>query len=95
MSDVKCPYCGEDQEIRHDDGYGYDEDKIHEQECGSCGKTFSYTTQISFGYDVRRADCLNGAEHNFCEVSLASSAKFTRFACIDCGFTKDVRKDRQ
>lgn len=22
MSDVKCPYCGNEQEINHDDGYG-------------------------------------------------------------------------
>ena len=24
-SDVECPYCGAEQEINHDDGYGYDE----------------------------------------------------------------------
>jgi hypothetical protein len=33
MSDVKCPYCGTEQEINHDDGYGYDEGKYYEQEC--------------------------------------------------------------
>jgi len=52
MSDVGCPYCGEDQEINHDDGYGYDEDKCHEQECVSCGKKFKFTIQISCYYEV-------------------------------------------
>lgn len=23
MRDTECPYCGEDVEINHDDGYGY------------------------------------------------------------------------
>lgn len=56
MSDVKCPYCGEEQEINHDDGYGYEEGKDHEQDC-SCGKSFVFTTFISFCYDV---ECQSG-----------------------------------
>ena len=52
MSDVGCPYCGEDQEINHDDGYGYDEGVEHEQECFYCGKSFKFTTAISYEYDV-------------------------------------------
>ena len=51
MSDVKCPYCGLEQEINHDDGFGYDEGVDHEQDC-NCGKTFIFTTSISFNYDV-------------------------------------------
>lgn len=53
MSDVKCPYCGEDQEINHDDGYGYEENKDFEQECPSCEKEFKFTTEISFTYQVQ------------------------------------------
>jgi len=30
---VNCPYCGAEQEICHDDGYGYEEDVLHQQEC--------------------------------------------------------------
>ena len=33
MKDVECPYCYADQEINHDDGYGFDEDQLYEQEC--------------------------------------------------------------
>jgi len=52
MSDVKCPYCGNYQEINHDDGYGYDEGLEHEQNCGNCDKYFKFITSISFNYEV-------------------------------------------
>lgn len=52
MSDVCCPYCGNGQEICHDDGQGYEEDQKHEQECNDCGKYFKFTTSISYSYDV-------------------------------------------
>jgi len=68
MEDVKCPYCNEGQEINHDDGYGYEEDRVHQQECGHCGKTFTYTTYISYQYDVGQAPCLNGEPHSWKEL---------------------------
>ena len=52
MSDVKCPYCGTEQEINHDDGYGYEEDRTHEQDCVSCNKKFKFTTSIVYHYEV-------------------------------------------
>ena len=52
MSDINCPYCGFDQEINHDDGYGYNEDESFEQECVSCDKTFKFTVHISFLYSA-------------------------------------------
>lgn len=52
MSDVKCPYCGHEQEINHDDGYGYEEGETHEQQCFECEKYFDFTTSISFSYNV-------------------------------------------
>lgn len=57
MSDVKCPYCGAEQKINHDDGYGYEEGREFEQECGSCEKVFGFTTSISFHYEVL---CIGG-----------------------------------
>jgi hypothetical protein len=53
MSDVNCPYCGEGQEINHDDGYGYEEDRDFEQQCVSCDKTFKFTTGIIYSYEVQ------------------------------------------
>jgi hypothetical protein len=62
--DVKCPYCDEGQEINHDDGYGYDEGTAYQQECGSCEKTFAFSTTIVLYYRASKADCLNGSPHD-------------------------------
>lgn len=67
--DVECPYCGEGQEINHDDGYGYDEYDIHNQYCSHCDKYFVYTTSISFNYYPKKADCMNGADHDWKPVN--------------------------
>jgi len=64
----QCPYCHDEVEINHDDGYGYEEDNIFNQYCGNCGKTFIYTTSIHFYYDLERADCLNGSPHNWKKI---------------------------
>lgn len=52
MSDVKCPYCGHEQEINHDDGYGYNEDERFYQCCANCKKEFGFETRISYDYQV-------------------------------------------
>ena len=56
MSDVKCPYCGTEQEINHDDGYGYEEDGDYEQGCAHCDKTFKFRTSIMYYYNVECQD---------------------------------------
>jgi hypothetical protein len=86
-SDVVCPYCGVGQEINHDDGYGYEDDCIHEQECHECRKTFAYTTSISFNYEVKKADCLNDGEHQF-EATNTYPRQYTRMRCRACGETR-------
>lgn len=53
MSDAKCPYCGAEQDINHDDGYGYDEDREYDQDCIECHKKFNFYTSISFSYEVQ------------------------------------------
>lgn len=67
--DVKCPYCEKWQEINHDDGYGYEEDRVYEQECEDCEKTFIYTTSISFYYEAEKAPCKNGEDHDWQKIS--------------------------
>lgn len=69
QDDIKCPYCGKEQEINHDDGYGYEEDIYHEQECCECEKIFTFQTSIHYYYTVRKADCLNDGEHEMERVS--------------------------
>ena len=38
MSDEKCPYCGHEIEICHDDGYGYEEGVKHQIPLGGIEK---------------------------------------------------------
>ena len=63
MNNVECPYCGEGQEISHDNGYGCEEGETYQQTC-SCGKTFVFDTSISIDHTAYIAPCLNGAPHD-------------------------------
>lgn len=89
-NDVECPYCGADNEICHDDGYGYDEGVLHHQECGACGKTFAYKTSISFYYEAYAAPCIDGdAEHDWKETKTIPKC-FRRMRCSVCGEEKEI-----
>ncbi len=87
--DTECPYCGEDVEINHDDGYGYEESQLHEQECQKCGKLFAYTTAIMLHHTAYKADCLNGGAHNYKPVVHAPRCWPAWVRCADCG--QDIR----
>lgn len=87
MSDITCPYCGADEDINHDDGQGYDEGVLHQQECGTCGKTFTFWTYIHFSYTPARADCLNGSPHDYRESKFPPIG-YQRLICKTC---EDVR----
>ena len=63
MSDLECPYCGAENNICHDDGFGYEEDVAHEMECGWCEKSFTFQTHISYNYYPQKAECLNTGVH--------------------------------
>jgi hypothetical protein len=63
MYDIECPYCGFEQNIDHEDCYGYCEGELYEQECSECGKTFGYETMISYSYTVKKLPCSNGEDH--------------------------------
>lgn len=91
MNDAECPYCGCEVEINHDDGYGYDEDKTHQQLCGHCEKTFTFTTSISYYYDTSKAPCLNGEPHDF-RPTVTYPKEFTRLRCTCCGEEKPLPK---
>ncbi len=90
--DVECPYCGEGQEINHDDGYGYDEDERHEQQCSDCDKYFTFTTSISYYYEADKADCLNDADHVL-EMSKAYPREYSDMRCRDCEFHRKATPD--
>ena len=83
MSD-ECPYCGKEVEICHDDGYGMKEGEVFSDTCHECGKTFAYTTSISVDYDLQKADCLNGAEHQY-KLTNTYPKRYTKMRCDGCG----------
>lgn len=83
MDDINCPYCDEEIQINHDDGQGYREDELHQQECDACGKIFVFTTSIHYYYDAKKADCLNGAEHKY-QPTMTFPKEYTRMRCIFC-----------
>jgi len=85
--DVECPYCGEGQEINHDDGYGYEEDRLHEQGCGDCDKTFTFTTGIIYVYHSFKAECLNGGQHNV-SPTITYPKRYTKMICSDCEYER-------
>src|ERR1035438_5307220 len=90
MTDVKCPYCGEEQDIDHDDGKGYEEGMTHNQQCSDCEKYFAYTTTISYDYDVEKADCLNeDGEHDW-QPTHTTPKEFTKMKCSMCDEEREL-----
>ena len=81
--DVECPYCGKGQDICHDDGYGYEENTTHNQQCHHCDKYFTFTTSISFYYEAEKADCLNDAPHDF-KATNTNPPQCTMMRCKMC-----------
>ncbi len=89
IEDTECPYCGKWQEINHNDGYGYDESIVHEQQCYDCEKYFTFTTSISFSYESGKADCLNGKDHKF-KPSHTTPKNNTKMICSDCDKRREL-----
>jgi hypothetical protein len=88
MADLTCPYCGHEQDVCHDDGHGYEEDVLHEEECRNCEKMYVFETGIHFTYEASAADCLNDGKHRY-QATCTIPRKYTMMRCIDCDHTRD------
>lgn len=86
-TDVICPYCEKEQDINHDDGYGYQEGVTHNQQCGFCNKYFVFQTSISFDYEVDKAACLNDGPHDF-QPTRTFPKEYTEMECVACSETR-------
>lgn len=83
MYDVECPYCNAGLEICHDDGEGYEEGLLYQQECCYCDKVFVFRTTITFNYTAERAACLNGGRHNY-KKTITFPPEAARLQCVMC-----------
>ena len=63
MAQIECPYCRHVYELCTDDGHGVDTDITHEEECVSCGKYFTFRTEVTYSHYCSEAECLNGEKH--------------------------------
>ena len=88
MTDINCPYCDAELDICHDDGFGYDESKSHEMQCSECDKYFLFDTSISFSYEAKQADCLNGSEHEY-KLSRTYPKEYSKLRCVHCDHIKE------
>lgn len=85
--DLQCPYCGADNEVCHDDGFGYEQDTLHEIECNACEKYFVFSTCISFSYTAYAAPCLNDGNHTW-KKTVTCPPEFARLRCTMCDAEK-------
>ncbi len=90
--DTNCPYCDAEIEINHDDGYGYQDGVLHEQQCHDCDKSFTFTTDILYVYEAFKADCLNGKGHVF-KAQSTYPRQFTQMQCENCEEKRDPTKE--
>jgi len=87
--DLECPYCEKELEINHDDGFGYEEGVKHKMECSHCQMFFVFETSISFYYEPKKADCLNGGKHNW-KILATFPKEFSRMECNICEERRDL-----
>ena len=94
QEDVQCPYCGKWNEVRHDDGFGCEEDVLHQMECWHCENMFVFFTEISFHYESKKADCLNTSEHEW-RRSLTYPKEWSHMQCKHCGTMRDMTNEER
>ena len=82
-NNCKCPYCGVNIKINHDGGYGYEDEILHQQQCGICDKYFTYTTGIIYVYESFKADCLNDGNHDW-QPTITVPREYTKMQCSMC-----------
>lgn len=83
---LRCPYC--DTEIDDPDDC-YDEALTYEHECPACEKNFIFGVEYSRDYSAHKADCLNGADHDY-QKTATIPARFAVLRCSMCGDEKPI-----
>lgn len=85
MYDVECPYCDKEINIEHEGEY----EVLCEYQCPHCEKYFVYTASLHVHYSAEKADCLNGAPHQY-QKTVTYPPEFARLRCTMCGDEKPL-----
>lgn len=93
--EVDCPYCGVEQCLRTDDDESDRNLELSSERhtCTSCSLVFKYVPMRTVYYTTRRADCLNGAAHNWTKSHQVVSNKVTKLVCFVCGTITDSAQE--
>jgi DNA-directed RNA polymerase subunit RPC12/RpoP len=67
MNNLTCPYCEHDCGDYIDDCH--EPDTQYEYTCPECDKNFIFSISYYPTFSSEKADCLNGAEHNFEKIT--------------------------
>lgn len=95
MNNTECPYCGHEEDVCNEDGFGTDENETYRMECGGCGKTYGLTMTIHYHYETKQVKCFNGGEHEWKRPSYRPPAcEYTTKGCHYCETTKVVTNPR-
>ena len=90
MSDLYCPYCDENLGDYVDDCH--EQDTEYEHECPECKKNFIFTICYHPSFSSEKADCLNGAEHEYEPIAGIPEEFFkNKYRCKMCD--KRITKD--
>lgn len=81
---IECPYCENEQDDPEECFGDGDEQEV---ECWECEKHFIVRTAISVDFEPRKADCLNGAPHDY-QLAKTFPAEFAEMRCVTCGEKK-------
>ena len=83
-----CPYCRSGMDDPDD---CYEQDVTYEHECPYCEKSFVFTIEYTRTYSADKADCLNGAEHDY-QKTKTFPVEFARLRCTMCQHEKPIPK---
>jgi hypothetical protein len=91
MDDVECPYCEKYFDV---DYCEREQGETFEHSCPHCGKMVFITLEFMPTFDIYKAPCLNGGEHDWYKTGSKLSFHGEYEECL-CGETKGKISDKE
>lgn len=95
MIKIQCPYCGYNNEHNFEQS---EDGCAHETQCESCEKNFIFFVEWLPCFSTRKADCLNGGEHDWRNLLDEHSSRYYLFrrGCRQCEQLEyELRRDTE